>query len=309
MSEAAFRLAYDGDAVRDGAMDIADLAPALMGMAQLLKAAGRVVDGDAAEITVRVQSIKDACFEIWLTLAVDGVKGAWNIFKTQDVQASAVLLGLLGITAKDGAIALIRRLKGKRPDRVIPARPGFVSMQLDGDSFEVPDMVARLALDAAVRAAFEKVVAEPLQKDGIEAVTLGEPSNGARVEKSEGDYFKETPTAPDEFVSRHTKPFSILTLSFKRGQKWRLNDGASPRLVKMSDDDFQSRVDASQESFSKGDILVCDVVETSRRTASGAFKSDYEIVRVKEHRRAFADPGFNLDEPLDALPRGPLPSF
>jgi hypothetical protein len=61
----------------------------------------------------------------------------------------------------------------------------------------------------------------------------------------------------------------------------------------MSDADFQARVDASQEAFAKGDLLVCEVVETSRRTATG-FRSDYEIVRVKEHRRALADPGLDL---------------
>jgi hypothetical protein len=297
MSEATFRLSYDGDAVRDGEMDVADLAPALLGLGQLLRAAAHVVQGEAADVSVRVKTMRDACFEVWLSVAVDDLKSAWQIWKTADVQGAATLLSLLGfsgIGAAVGAIQVVKRLQGNRPKRVTATSPGNVAMEIDGEIIEMPDMVARIALDAVVRAAMERVIADPLEKDGIDSVSLGEAETGPTVAKAEGSYFRALPAADsDEFVSRHTKPFSILTLSFKPGQKWRLNDGASPRQVTMSDADFQARVDASQEAFAKGDLLVCEVVETSRRTATG-FRSDYEIVRVKEHRRALADPGLDL---------------
>jgi hypothetical protein len=290
MSEAVFRLAYDGEAVRDGEMDVADLAPALLGLAQLLKAAGRVVEGDDAEISVRVKTTRDACFEVWLTLAVQNGKIAWAFLKSSDGQAALGLLGLLGFVGLDGktvaggAVGVVRWLKGRRPQRV-SVGGDTVRLEVDGDTIEVPDAVARLALDPAVRSALEKVVAEPLEKDGITSVSLGDASTGQTIDKEEAAYFRAMPGgASDEFTSRFTKAFSIVTLSFKPGQKWRLNDGHSNPLVTVSDADFQAKVDAGLESFAKGDILVCEVVERAARTASG-FKSEYEIVKVLEHRK------------------------
>jgi hypothetical protein len=298
MSEAVFRLAYDGYAVSEGEMDVADLAPALLGLAQLLKAAGRVVDGDGAEISVRVKSTQHACFEVWLTVVVDSAKAGWSFLKTPDGQAAATLvqvLGLSGLGLGGGAIALVRKLKGRRPERV-SVSGDTVKLQIDGDEFEVPDAVARVALDPGVRAALEKVVAEPLEKEGIASVTLGEATSGQTIDKAEGGYFRAVAAATtDEFTSRYTKAFSIVTLSFKSGQKWRLNDGRANPLVTVSDADFQAKVDAGLESFAKGDILVCEVIERASRTATG-FKAEYEIVRVVEHRKVQPPTGLSFDD-------------
>ena len=105
------------------------------------------------------------------------------------------------------------------------------------------------------------------------------------IEKEEGECFRAPlSSAADEFVTNYRKVFSIASLSFKPGQKWKLNDGqGAPKTVIMSDKDFAGRVDRSEIAFSKGDLLICDVVERSRRTPTG-FKSEYEIVRVVEHR-------------------------
>jgi hypothetical protein len=287
MSEATFRLAYDGDAVRHGEMDVADLAPALLGMAQLLKAAARVVQGDDAEISVRVKTTRDACFEVLLNLIVHDGAAGWAFLKTPDGQAAGVLLTLLGVSAKSGiggAIGVVRWLKGRWP-RSRPVGGGDVSLMIDEIEIVVPDTLARLALDPGVRGALEKIIYEPLEKDGIESVSLGEASSAQTITKEESGFFRAISNEDaDEFASRHTKAFSISTLSFKKGQRWRLSDGASPRSVTMADADFLARVDSSQESFDKGDILVCEVVERARRTANG-FKSDYEITKVIEHRK------------------------
>ena len=49
----------------------------------------------------------------------------------------------------------------------------MVSVEIDGTTIEVPEIVARLALDPSVRVAMEKVIAEPLAKDGIDSVSIG----------------------------------------------------------------------------------------------------------------------------------------
>ena len=286
MSEATFRLAYDGDAVRDGEMEITDLAPALLGLAQLLKAAGRVLEGDDAEIGVRVKATREGSFDVWLNLIVNDAHAAWKFWRAPETQAAVSLLEFMGFsgTAAYGVVQVVRRLKGRLPRRV---RTGAdtVILEVDGDAFEVPEPVARLALDPPVRAALEKVVTEPLGKEGIDRVSLGDVGVGPTIEKAEAEYFRAIGTAgDDEFASRYTKAFTIVALSFKTGQKWRLNDGRSSPLVTVSDESFIAKVDAGEESFTKGDMLICEVVESSHRTATG-FKSEYEIVRVVEHRK------------------------
>jgi hypothetical protein len=288
MTEARFKIAYDGEALTDGEMEVGDLAPALLGIADMLKAAGRVVDGDDAEVSVRVRATNPACFEVWLSVVVHGAAAGWAFLKTPDGQAASALVSLLGLTgvgAGAGAISLVKKLKGRSPSKVTTKEPGLVVLEVEGIAFEVPETVARLALDGAVRAAMERAIAEPLRKEGIETVRFGDDHQN-EVAKSDAEYFRApTLTADDEFINRYTKAFSIVQLSFKPGQKWKLSDGhGAPKFVTVSDAIFLGKVDRSEESFAKGDLLICEVVETARRTAAG-FKSEYEIVHVKEHRK------------------------
>jgi hypothetical protein len=287
MSEAVFRLAYDGEAVAEGEMDAADLASALLGVAQLLKCAGRVLEGPDAEIGVRVKETRPGSFEVLLNLVVQDAGISWAFWKSPDVQAAVGLLNLIGINGVvigGGLIGLVRWLKGRTPRRV-RTHADIVVFEVDGDEYEVLEPVARLVADAPVRAALAKVVADPLEREGISSVSLGDADTAQTIRKEEAPYFAAIAgSESDEFISRYTKAFTIVTLSFKSGQKWRLNDGHSNPLVAVSDPDFLAKVDAGAESFAKGDMLVCDVVETSRRTANG-FRSEYEIERVREHRK------------------------
>lgn len=286
VSEAIFRVAYEGDAVSDGEMDVADLAPALLAIGQLMKAAGRIADGPDAQVSVRVQATQHACFEVWLSVAVDHAGTAWTFWKSDDTQAAKDLVELvLGGVSVFGVIKWLRGRKAARR----PAEDGKVVLEVEGTTFEVPALVADMVEDPAVRAAAEKAVAEPLERDGIDAVAFGPKHAEQRVSKDEAESFRApAATSSDEFVSRHTKAFSIVTLSFKPGQRWRLSDGGTPRQVKMSDREFEARVERN-EPFAKGDILVCEVIETARRT-EGGFKNDYEIIKVVEHRRAAPQP-------------------
>ena len=77
--------------------------------------------------------------------------------------------------------------------------------------------------------------------------------------------------------------FSIISLAFKEDNKWRLNDGTNAISAGIEDEDFLARVDANMVSFSKGDILVCDVRVVQKQTDAG-LKTEYTVVKVIEHR-------------------------
>ena len=85
--------------------------------------------------------------------------------------------------------------------------------------------------------------------------------------------------------STHRAAFSIISLAFKEDNKWRLNDGNNQISATINDEDFIRRVDRDQVSFSKGDILVCDV-HVTQKEIKGTLKTEYVVERVVEHKRA-----------------------
>jgi hypothetical protein len=64
VSRASFTIAYDGPALRDGAMDVRDLAPALLAVGQLFDAANTVLNRDQATVKISVTATGQGSFEI-----------------------------------------------------------------------------------------------------------------------------------------------------------------------------------------------------------------------------------------------------
>jgi hypothetical protein len=54
MSSATITIAYDGPALRYHAMDVRDLAPAMLGVGQLFDAANSALNGENARVRVQV---------------------------------------------------------------------------------------------------------------------------------------------------------------------------------------------------------------------------------------------------------------
>ena len=298
MSQSTFKLVYDGEALKDGEMDVADLAPALLAVGQFIRASARAAYGDDTTVSVKVKATQEGSFEVLLAMAVETAGHAWEFWRKDDVQAAAQLAGLLGFSgtyAVGSVIWAVKKLKGAATKIRSSVEPGLVELETPEGTIIVPEAVGKIVVDPAARAALERLVVEPLDKDGIDVVLFGDASGTQRIDETEAAYFRAPPiVTTDEFVSRYTRAFSIMSLHFTEGKKWRLSDGRGPaKLITIEDQDFNGRVARNEERFAKGDILICEVVETSRRTDAG-FKSDYEIMKVVEHRPAPILPQLNL---------------
>ena len=93
--------------------------------------------------------------------------------------------------------------------------------------------------------------------------------------------------APQDLILDEVRQyaFSIVSLAFKEDNKWRLTDGHNTFPVLMRDEAFQRRVDNNDVAFAKGDVLVCDLRTIQWQVQDGV-KSEYEVVRVVDHRHA-----------------------
>lgn len=296
MSGPSFRIKFDGPALREHEIDVADLAPALVALGQMVKAANRVVNGDGLDVSVKVRTVGDGSFWVELTVRAQSAYAAVRDFLVgPDVDAILKLITIIGLSAAgagiagQSALAVIRQIRGRRPKR-LERHGGIVRIEFDDDTqIDVEEATARVAFDPEFRTALERVAVEPLNRPGIDAIVLEGDGIEERITQATAGSFLAPPITGDSLIeTRHTKVFSIIDLSFKPGKKWRLSDGhGRATLVDVEDASFISRIENSEIAFAKGDILVCDVRETARQTAKG-LKAEYAIVRVIEHRAASA---------------------
>ncbi len=300
MSHTSFSIAYDGPAVESGSMDVRDLAPALLALGQLFDAANSILNDEKTTISVNVQATSQGSFEV----ALDVVQGMGSqlvsIFSGETVTAALQLKELVlvgGGAGVGGLIWLVKTLRGTSPKELVKTDEEVVRVTHESGTIEVPVDLLRLYGDLAVRHALERLVKEPLSKEGIDAFEVRE--EGVSVESvsvQESDYFSK-PDTPDEIVlkNKHTAAYSIVSLAFKEDNKWRLHDGSAAISALMADAGFLRRVGSNQVAFAKGDILICEV-ETIQRRDGEFLKAEHTVAKVIEHRAALRQ----LDLPVES---------
>jgi hypothetical protein len=286
-SHAELALTYEGPAVDSGVMDVRDLAPALLSLGNLIEAANRVVNGENSTAQIQVRTVGAGSFSIGFDVTVAFLQSIRDLLAGAEATAAANVITILtgGAAVGGGAVALVKWLKGRTPTAIKRKEAGRVLVEVDGQTIEVDEIVARVSVDVSVRLALERVVAEPLSREGIDAVIIGEKSSPERIEKPDGYSFLAPPDRESgSYEYRYRAPFSIVSLSFKQGNKWRLNDGKTTLNVTVVDQAYLERVDRNEITFAKGDILICDVRVETREEPKG-LKAEFFIERVVEQRR------------------------
>src|SRR6185437_11296855 len=142
MNTSTFRVVYDGPALTEHAMDVRDLAPALLAIAEALEEANRVLNGTRAQVQVQVHgSFKTGSFGIDLSVVQSFVAQALDFLAEDHKVVGALnLLGLLGFAAGSsaGLIRLVRWLKGRTVKKVeISDETGIARVITDDEELEV----------------------------------------------------------------------------------------------------------------------------------------------------------------------------
>lgn len=300
MSRATFSIAYDGPALEGGTMDVRDLAPALLAVGQLFDAANKVLNEDRIKSVVRVKATGMGSFEVFLELSQAPWQQVVKFFSSDSVTAAVNIRDL--IFGSFGIVFLYKWLKGRQADRVDKLDDNTVRLTVGDDSIDIPTELFRLTKEPLIQAALENLITKPLKREGINLFKEHHEENTLEVDESECDYLA-TPPDPSDLLIQSTRQaaFSILSVAFKKDNSWRLHDGSATISAKVEDQDFLRRIDANQESFAKGDTLICEVKTTQYLTKKG-LKVKHVIDRVVEHRSAAQQLNFKLgkddsDEP------------
>ncbi len=292
MSEVKFQLIYDGKALENHEINPRDLSIALIAINDLFENADRVVNQNKTKAEIKVKaSFETGCFKINFSSYQSILEQAKDLFSSNEVNAIVNAGGLLGIIfcSTKGLIALIKFLKGKRPNKIIENEDKTFSIWKDGKSVIFEQKVIELYKDYKLRKSFEDLIS-PLNKTGIEDFVVKENDKTdflCHVRKDEKDWFL-CPDSKEEEVGE-PKVFetyiSIINLSFKEGNKWFVNDGNESFYITVEDEIFLQKIDDSIIKFSKGDILKVKIRKVQfYNFDKKSLRSEYFVEQVLEHK-------------------------
>ena len=186
MSKASLRLAYDGEALASHRMDVRDLAPALMGLGELLNAANFELNGKNVGLEVKVApNIHQKCFDIGSEVYQqwEAIK---SLFGDDNVVTAKELLDWLayGSIAGTSLIALFKNLRGRKPESIIKFKDEngnqLYRYQFEGQDDKILDeKLHKLYQSKNVRSGLKKLFKPVSEKDGIDKVTAYDPANAA----------------------------------------------------------------------------------------------------------------------------------
>lgn len=295
MSDANLTLVFDGPAVENGEIDVQDLAPALLAIGELIQAANQEINGNRAQISVKVRATAEGSFEVGLALIQSLMENAKSLFdfaaENKDGIAAAneltdLLFKIVGgtVTMGGGLFALVKFLKGRKPD-MIEHKDGDVHIHIGDNFFIANQRTFQLAGSVAVREQAKKAIAT-LSNNGINKIKVKRSGHDdLEVSKSEVGYFEYEDTEEELADETRTMTLQIISLSFKEDNKWRVTDGGDSFSAVIEDTCFLNKIAKNEIAFSKGDYLVCEVREKQLRSSKG-LKKERSIIQVKDHKPA-----------------------
>lgn len=289
MKQVSFSIAYDGPALADGTMDVRDLAPALLSVGELFDEANSVLNEDQVKFKTSIKATSTGSFEIVLFLSQTGWEQIVELFSGDSITATINIRDLIFSTG--GVIWLLKKLMGRRPDKIEEMDNNSVVNIIVGDqTINISPEVRQLYENAKIHAALQKLIEEPLKRTGIDVFKSSYDNQQMTVEKSEAEYIGGHLSSEDQVIqSSRRAAFSILSITFKENNKWRLSDSHSTISAGIEDQDFLEKINRNQVSFSKGDTLICKV-RTTQIINHGKIKTTHVVERVIDHITAVKQP-------------------
>jgi hypothetical protein len=285
VSSAELTITYDGEAVRSGLMDVRELAPALLATGTLLQKANQALNGERAQVSLKVKSeFRRGSFPIDFLVDQGIIEQAKNFLlhhpHIKDAKEILEIVFFYGAPAVS-LFKLIKWLKKRalEKDQITFQNNGNVSIQIGGEKTEINQTVYNLYLDPDVRKSADLMTA-PLRQEGMDKVEIRAGEEVEIVTNEEAPYFEYTfPEGEAALDTSSDALLEIVRLSFNPDHKWGFSDGNRTFNATMDDSDFWKRIDSREVSFSEGDQVLVNLRTKTFSTPTG-LKSEHSIPKV-----------------------------
>ena len=293
------RFAYEGEILKDGSMDIQDLAPALLAYSKLVKRANEIIRGEdnSVEVKIDANSLHKGSVDITLVLIC-----AANIFTYVQDSGIMQLIEVLGWAKNGGKViknifSFISKFHNEKIDKVKDMGNGNVIINGDNNVIITSAIIPKLFSDSICREQIKDVVA-PVNKDGIDSFQVRDQddlSNKAAlvtVDKSNISCFDaipaETVTTKSEEIELEVK---IVSPQFN-SNRWKFSSDGKDFNAIIEDNEFLKKVHQGQISFSCGDKMKIQFYKETTKHTSGNEQSKFVITKVWDiiHSGAIEEP-------------------
>lgn len=264
MSTTEIQLVFEGRAVQRGMIDAQLFATSLAGYSQIFHRANAIVNGEASEAIVLVESdFKAGSFIVSLQFQQEILEAAKRLITDHQFLTAGSLAALIGFVKKggewgDSLIDLWKLLRGKKPDKV--TKTGNNTEITFGDNRKtVSNVVYNLYGDSAIRAAFGQAT-EPLRRDGFNRIAVKQNnSEQVAINKEEAEYFEsELLALESDETPREGERDAVLIVSkiaFSERSTWSFFEQGGTVVAKIEDEEFWQKVHDHVIKFGEGDRL------------------------------------------------------
>ena len=299
-----FQLIYDGSDIHDGEMDVSILAPALLAIGELFKAADETINGSHTVVTTSVKAdFREGSFEVLLSVEQHVREAAVAILPSLHLLGADKLISTVigevvdkGIDkAKEavvkGLFKLMGRLGGAKPESIKrdDGKNTYIFNMGDNNSFHVDNRTTELYENRRTRSAAVKV-ASPLGRVGITTLKMKRHKEDVTsldrrdFPEIDNPLLLENLSHSDVLPIDEPKPqvivVKIVKTNFGKG-KWSVSDGGRRYEVSMDDDEFKERVHAREIGFYDGDFYRVKMV-TTQKLKGRTITTSRSIVEVIE---------------------------
>lgn len=263
---AELTLKFDGGVTKDNVIPLDLYAPSILALGTSLSVAHQVLQPGTPAPDINIRAEEPGSFDALLTVDVNTILEQGAAVLTGK-PATAVLnaIALFGVVRT--AIAVVKKIAGRRYTKSEPSPDGEVTLSLaGGDSLTVTGEALRLIEDPKFRKNLRKLFI-PLKGEKIETMSLsGHEPNGREIppveaDQSDSDSFDyDDDDEPDEWAD--DVELTVVSPDFRRGRAWKFDSSFGEFSAKILDDDFLDRVEKEGIKFGVGDTIMAVVVTT-----------------------------------------------
>lgn len=289
MAQLEFTLRYGGTAMDDGRMDVRELAPALLSLADMYQEANAILRPEAPPVFLEFKATEPGSFETVLVLAeANPLQWASGLFTGEGAAALGVLHAYV-LGGQFSVFNFIKWLRGSLQFTREAVEPGTTRITLpDGTSGEWPTETVKLGQSAVMRTRARRVI-HPLRQDGVDSIEVIEESEVvfSLVDDDREAFNAMPPLSQIEPIAQDESLMSLTVVkpNLEGPTGWRFNSPWRAFTARIEDEAFMAEIDRG-EKFAKGDTLVARVRVDQ---IPGKKQPKVFVTQVLDHQHAITD--------------------